>query len=74
MNAARLQQSPRLQRVLAVLSDHKPHTTRDLVLRANVCAVNSVIAELRANGLPVECECLGRGLFAYRLVQERAAA
>ncbi|WP_210879197.1 helix-turn-helix domain-containing protein [Roseovarius autotrophicus] len=47
--------SPRLQRVLAVLRDGRPHTTREIVRRAHVVAVNSCIAELRANGAEILC-------------------
>jgi hypothetical protein len=47
--------SPRLQRVLAVLRDGRPHTTREIVRRANVVAVNSCISELRANGAEILC-------------------
>jgi len=47
--------SPRLSRVLAVLRDGKPHTTREIVRRAHVVAVNSCIAELRANGAEIIC-------------------
>jgi hypothetical protein len=47
--------SPRLQRVLAVLKDGRPHTTREIVRRAHVVAVNSCIAELRANGAEINC-------------------
>lgn len=54
MHAAPLD-SPRLQRVLAVLQDGKEHSTRDLVVRAHVCAVNSIVAELRAHGFDVQC-------------------
>ena len=56
MKAAKITSSDRLQRVLAVLMDKKPHTTRDLIRKAHVCAVNSCIAELRANGIQIECE------------------
>ncbi|KJS43523.1 helix-turn-helix domain-containing protein [Roseovarius sp. BRH_c41] len=47
--------SPRLQRVLAVLKDGRPHTTREIVRRAHVVAVNSCISELRANGAEILC-------------------
>ena len=47
--------SPRLQRVLALLKDGKPHTTREIVRKAHVVAVNSCIAELRANGAEILC-------------------
>lgn len=55
MKAASLD-SPRLQRVLRVLRDGRAHTTRDLVRRACVMAVNSCIAELRQHGAVIECE------------------
>ena len=49
-------ESPRLQRVLKVLKDKKRHTTRDIIRKANVCAVSAIISELRDNGLRIECE------------------
>lgn len=55
MHAARLDASPRLQRVLAVLADGREYSTLDLVREAQVCAVNSIIAELRANGHAIAC-------------------
>lgn len=47
--------SPRLQRALAVLSDGRPHTTRDMVRKARVMAVNAVVAELRHHGAEIIC-------------------
>ncbi|MES2435093.1 MAG: hypothetical protein V4586_14875 [Pseudomonadota bacterium] len=47
--------SPRLQRALKVLSDGRPHTTRDLVRKARVMAVNAVVAELRHHGAEIIC-------------------
>lgn len=47
--------SPRLQRALAVLSDGRPHTTRDVVRKARVMAVNAVVAELRHHGAEIIC-------------------
>ena len=55
MNFSKLESSPRLQRVLTLLSDEQPHSTRDIMLRANVCAVNSCVAELRENGINIAC-------------------
>ena len=55
MHAARIDSSPRLQRVAALLADGRPHSTLDIVLGAEVCAVNSIIAELRVNGLRIRC-------------------
>ncbi|MCX8017056.1 MAG: hypothetical protein N2690_04020 [Rhodocyclaceae bacterium] len=55
MHAARIETSPRLRRVLELLSDGRAKTTLEIVAGAGVCAVNSCIAELRANGYPVRC-------------------
>jgi hypothetical protein len=70
MHACHIETSPRLQRVLAVLADGARHTTRDLMLRANVCAVNSCVAEIRANGIDVRCEAVARGRYVYWIEQE----
>jgi len=66
IHAARLSNSPRLLRVAAHLADGEWHGTRDVLVGANVCAVNSAITELRANGLTIETRCVGRGLYEYR--------
>lgn len=47
--------SPRLQRVLALLSDGRPHTTRDIVRRARVMAVNACVSKLRHHGAEIAC-------------------
>lgn len=56
---------------MSVLADGRAHSTRDLIRRAEVCAVNSCIAELRANGAAIdgrwEQDRLGRRVFVYRL-------
>jgi biotin operon repressor len=69
MHAARIENSPRLQRVNAALADGQWHSTRDLMMAANVCAVNSCIAELRGNGIAIETRCAGRGRYEYRREQ-----
>lgn len=66
MHSAKIEQSPRLMRVFRVLSDRKQHTTRDIMRKANVCAVNSCVAELRDNGIAVECHRTG-SLWRYWL-------
>lgn len=71
MNFATLESSPRLQRVHAILKRGGWWSTRDLLREADVCAVNSCVAELRANGLSIECRHEyqhGRRLFYYRLL------
>lgn len=72
MHFARLENSPRLQRVLNLLLNG-PHTTRQIIQKAgfekeSVCAVNSAMCELRLNGIPVlPAKCLSRGEFLYSL-------
>jgi hypothetical protein len=68
MHSAKIENSGRLQRVLKVLSDGKKHTTRDLIRKASVCAVNSIVAELRANGFAIDCERSGNK-WSYWLVE-----
>lgn len=72
INAASLGRSPRLQRALRALQDHGELSTMELVAYAQICAVNSVIAELRANGCRITCRQefdprTGRRFF-YRLI------
>ena len=52
--AARLD-SPRLQRVLALLSDGQPLTTGQIVRGARVMAVNAAVSELRHHGAEITC-------------------
>ena len=66
MNAARLESSDRLNRVLDLLSQGGEFTTLDIIKSANVCAVNSIIAELRQNGLDINCQRRGDKWF-YKL-------
>ncbi len=55
MHAASLMRSKRLQRVHRVLSDGKEHSTRDLMWAADVCAVSTIVGELRENGCEIDC-------------------
>lgn len=55
MNSASFENSQRLQRVYKVLKDCKQHSTMSIIQAANVCAVNSIIAELRDNGFNIKC-------------------
>lgn len=72
MRAARLEASARLQRVLDVLMTGRALTTLDIVVEAGVCAVNSCVAELRANGYDIRCWREG-DLWYYRLEGQRGA-
>lgn len=56
MNAARFEKSERLQRVYQALSNSViPLSTRDIIEKAHVCAVNSCVSELRQQGFPIGC-------------------
>lgn len=66
MEYARLATSPRLQRVARLLEGGREYSTAEIVGGAGVCAVNSAIAELRANGLDIACRRQG-DLWFYRL-------
>lgn len=59
MNAAKIDKSERLQRVDNLLATGKKFSTLEIVKYAEVCAVNSVISELRANGRDIKCERKG---------------
>ncbi len=78
MHAARLERSPRLQRVLAVLADRAEHSTLEIAQAARVCAVNSCVAELRAGGHTITCRQTQAGdgarVWLYRLIPEEAVA
>lgn len=47
--------SPRLQRVLQLMADGKPRSTRAIVRGAKVMAVNAVMTELRHHGAEITC-------------------
>ncbi len=66
MNKAKLESSDRLKKVLACLKV-RPMTTIEIIKFAQVCAVNSIISELRQNDIDIKCECIGRGRFLYSL-------
>lgn len=66
MNAAQIDKSPRLQRVDALLADGNPHSTLEIIQVAQVCAVNSIIAELRANGRNITCQRVDNVWFYQR--------
>ena len=71
MHSAKLKTSKRLQRTLRVLRRGKA-TTRQIIRKAHVCAVSSIIAELRANGVKIDCRCVEKGIFEYSLHRKDA--
>lgn len=75
MHYAKLADSKRLQKLVAVLADGKRHTTRDIIMRTGICAVNSAASELRRNDVPVICKYQGMSekrerIYDYWLEQE----
>jgi len=70
---AKIDNSKRLMRVLTLLADGQAYTTREIIQHANVCAVNTCITELRENGYDIDCKCIGRGRFIYRLIGKKEA-
>lgn len=74
MHAARLARSPRLRRVHALLLDGKRHSTLDIVNGAQVCAVNSIIAELRQNGMQITCSREGDIWYYQHVPQAQGVA
>ena len=76
MHAARLNRSERLRRVYGLLSDGREYSTLEIALEARVCAVNSIVAELRANGFLIECRqergSHGGRIWLYRMTAPAA--
>ena len=73
MHHGKLSSSPRLQRALRTLQRAKGEiSTRELAERAEICAVNSTVAELRANGAKITCRQVfkdGKRVFFYTLIK-----
>lgn len=70
MHAASLKTSARLQRVYCLLRKGQEFTTLDIIQKARVCSVNSIVAELRVAGHEIKCQRRGDKWF-YKM--ERAA-
>ena len=72
MHAASLANSPRLQRVLALLSDGRRHSTLEITRSCRTVAASACIGELRRNGCTIETT-LERGpearIYYYRLAE-----
>lgn len=73
MNYAKLNKSPRLNRVYDLLASGREYSTLDIVKMANVCAVNSIVAELRENGCKINCVRRG-DVWYYQMETEAKAA
>lgn len=69
-HAALLENSPRLQRVAKFLGDKKTYTTLEIQSACQVCAVGSIISELRdpKNGFVIICKKIKHDRFEYTMV------
>ena len=69
IKAALLERSERLQKVAIFLSDGKPHSTRDIIKKCDVCAVSTIIDELREpkNGFDIICKQVRKGIWEYTM-------
>lgn len=56
---ARVDKSPRLQRLLSLLQQ-SPRTTREIQELAEVRAVSASVTELRRNGYIIDCDYVGK--------------
>ncbi|NVO00927.1 MAG: hypothetical protein HXX17_16545 [Geobacteraceae bacterium] len=54
MHAAKIANSPRLQKLAQALNDGNWHSTKELTTRCDNYAVGTSISELRANGMNIE--------------------
>lgn len=75
---ARLDNSPRLQRLMHFLSDCREYSTLEIIHGAGICAVNSAVTELRRNlecyGIEINCRKVDRNRYMYQLqLKERSA-
>lgn len=70
IHARNLATNAQLQRVDKFLSDLRPHTTLEISRGARVCAVNSIVSELRApkNGRKINTHQHGK-VFYHRRVK-----
>lgn len=66
MNAADINRSERLRRVDRLLASGLEYSTMAIIREANVCAVNSIVAELRENGRVIICRREKR-VWLYRM-------
>lgn len=73
MHYGRLSTSPRLQRALKALQAAKGEiSTRELMGKADICAVSAVVSELRENGAEITCRQAikdGKRRFYYTLLK-----
>lgn len=72
---ARLETSLPLQRIKEALLDGQWHTSLELAIKTGTVCIGARCAELRSNGLDIECRYKGKSasgnkIYEYRLVRE----
>lgn len=73
MHAANVARSKRLQTFIKCL-ESGPKTTREIIRETGLCAINSIAAECKANGVNIKCHYRGTTpdggrVFEYQLVR-----
>ena len=68
--------TPRLSRVLEFLRSRGAAgaTTREIVIEADVCAVNTIVHELKTQGHVITCKMEKVGQFRYRLAEREISS
>lgn len=67
MHFGRVSKSPAQRRILKLLQDGLPHTTRQIQDKARVCNPATWISALKMNGYNIECRYRGKDKFDNRI-------
>jgi hypothetical protein len=70
MHSANLDTSKRLQAVYEALEGGKERSTMELIWLSGRVAINSIVSELRDNGIDISCQRRGKAWY-YTLRSER---
>ncbi len=73
IHAAKIENSPRLQRFYSVLRKGAKLSTREIIQKANVCNPNTCAAELNAPINDIHVVCERKGKHWYYWIPRKAA-
>ncbi len=59
--------TPRTKSVYLALCMGPGLTTREIIRETGYCAINSIVSELRQNGVHINCERVDKGIYRYRM-------
>ena len=62
--------TPRTKAVYLALVMGPGLTTREIIQKTGYCAINSIVSELRENGVQIECKRIDTGIYQYRMCIE----